>query len=193
MGSTELKYILIAGLIILFSGCLQQNASHDIAVDQKMENVPVQTESSVKKTTIEKISDELNMLNANGWNKLVNEIGRPKATTVLWYHVRKKYSVDTKVVFGNPNKLNSCLAILASKGGKSSYPKIKIKGVEYYVIDTQIPAIISNFKYGDMFDDPDKSTDYLSSYFRLKKADLDKVEQWTKETGVAIEYTDYSR
>ncbi len=52
-----------------------------------------------------------------------------------------------------------------------------------------VPAIVSDSKYGDMFDDLWKT--YLPyNYFRLFPEDIDAVEQWTKETGVTIRCSD---
>jgi len=95
------------------------------------------------------------------------------------------------MVFGNPNKLNSAIAIMVSKGGESDFPKIRIKGEEYYIIDPKTPAIVGEFKYGDMFDDPGGSNNFLASNFRLQQKDLDKIKQWVRESGVTIRYSDF--
>ena len=87
-------------------------------------NTLVQTDS-VKTITIERISDEMDMLRSKGWGELSGQLGRAKTTTLIWYHIKKNYNIDTKIVFGNPNKLDSSIAILVSKGGREYTAKDK--------------------------------------------------------------------
>ena len=179
--------ILTIIIIMMVSSCLQDKTSAGVQVSQVLQT-PVQTEAP--KTAIESVSGELNMLNSKGWTKLAEQLGRPRTTALLWYHLKTKYSIDTKVAFGNPKKLDAAIAIAASAGGDSPFPKIIVKGVEYYIIDPMTPAVAGEFKYGDMFDDPGNT--YLSySYFRLFPEDIDIIKQWVKETGVTIIYTDF--
>ena len=116
------------------------------------------------RTGIEGVSDELERLRSNGWSDLAYELGRSKTTTVLWYHLRTRCAVDPKVVFGSPRKLDSAVAIQADERGET-FPTITIKGVDYYLIDPTVPEIVTEFKYGDIFDDP--GNNYLASHFRL--------------------------
>ncbi len=113
------------------------------------------------------------MLKSKGWNNLAAQLGRPKTATLLWYHLRASYAVDAKVVFGNPNKLDAAVAIPMSES--TSLSRVSVKGADYYIIDPMIPEIVTEFKYGDMFDDPGGGNNYLASHFRLDKADMDKI------------------
>ncbi|MCZ7357268.1 MAG: hypothetical protein O8C66_10295 [Candidatus Methanoperedens sp.] len=180
--------ILIFAASILISGCLQYKQA--IEAQDKPQT---QNKELIQIAPIEKISDELNLLQSKEWGRLAAKLGHPRATTLLWYHLRTTYSIDTKVIFGYPNKVNNAnLAIMVITGGNSSFPNINIKGVNYYIIDPMTPAIINDFKdfkYGDIFDDP--RNNYLSSYFGLYQEDASIIEQWNKETGVGIKYTDF--
>jgi hypothetical protein len=187
------KWILILSIIIFLSGCLEQKSPPETAQssDQSLQE-QVQT-SNVKTTTIERISDEMDMLNSKGWSKLSSDLGRTKTTTLLWYHIKSNYNIDTRIVFGNPNKLDTCIAILASKGGESSLPKVIIKGDEYYVINPSTPGIINEFKYGYLFNDPRGADNYLGGSFSLGKQDNEKIEQWMAQNGVIVSYTDLKK
>ncbi len=180
--------ILIILLIIFMSGCLSDKSATGAPNTQTLQS-QAQTGTVIQKAPIEQVSDELKMLNSKEWGKLAAQLGRPRATTLLWYHLKSTYSIDTKVVFGYPNKLNSALAIAVSTGGESSIPTITIKGIKYYIIDPTVPTFIGDFKYGDMFDDP--GNHYLFGNFRLNTDDTAIVEQWIGETGVQIKYTDF--
>ncbi|MCX9012086.1 MAG: hypothetical protein OIN66_13315 [Candidatus Methanoperedens sp.] len=179
--------IFISIIIILISGCLNNSATE--TQEDQGSQISAKAETAQKKA-IEKVSDELSVLNSKDWAKLAVQIGRPRATALLWYHLKTTYNVDTKVVFGNPKKLDAAVAIMESTGGTSPFPTTSIKGVKYYIIDPTVPAIIGEFKYGDLFDDPGNT--YLSySYFRLFPEDIEIVKQWMKESGVNIQYTDF--
>lgn len=184
------KSILLLIIIILLSGCLEQKSFPETAPspDQGLQE-QVQT-ASVKTIAIERISDEMDMLNSNGWPELSGELGRTKTTTLLWYHIKSNYNIDTRIVFGNPNKLETCIAILASKGGESSLPKVIIKGDEYYIINPSTPGIINEFNYGYLFNDPRGADNYLGGSFSLGKQDNEKIEQWMAKSGVTVSYTD---
>ncbi len=54
-----------------------------------------------------------------------------------------------------------------------------------------VPEFMGEFKYGDMFDDPGGSNNYLAGNFRLRQEDVDRVEKWMAETGARIEYSDF--
>jgi hypothetical protein len=149
---------------------------------------PVQNET-VKKNIMENVSDGLNNLSSKGWTELAEHIGRPRATTLLLSHLKTTYDIDAKIVFGSPKELDTAIAVREPSWGDTTFPTVKIKGVKYYIIDPMTPAIVSDFKYGDMFDDPRKT--YVPyNYFRLFPEDIDAVKQWTRETGVNIRYTD---
>ena len=179
------KYLAILILVILMSGCIDKNKTVTSI------NTTLPTSEKIKisenKSSIEKISDELELLKSKNWNNLASQIGRPKATTLLWYYLKKKYNTDTKIVFGSPNKLDSSVAIIYNGENK---PKIKIKGVDYYIIDPMVPEFLSKFNYGDMFDDPGVSGNYLVSNFRLSIEDFQIIKEWINDKGIKIEYSD---
>lgn len=180
--------IFISIIIILISGCLNDKPAAETQENQESQ-ISAKAETA-QKEAIEKVSDELSILNSKDWAKLAVQLGRPRATALLWYHLKTTYNIDTKVVFGNPKKLDAAVAIMESTGGASAFPTTSIKGVKYYIIDPTVPAIIGEFKYGDLFDDPGNT--YLSySYFRLFPEDIEIVEQWMKESGANIQYTDF--
>ncbi len=186
------KWIVFLSIIVLLSGCLEQRSVPETNPStERYLNTLVQADS-FKTIAIERISDEMDMLRSKGWGELSGQLGRTKTTMLLWYHIKKNYNIDTKIVFGNPNKLDSCIAILASKGGESTLPKVSIKGDEYYVINPSTPGIINEFKYGYVFDDPRGADNFLGGSFFLKKSDHDRIEQWMGKSGVTVSYTDFT-
>jgi len=186
------KWIVFLSIIVLMSGCLQQGSVQGTELSNEQDlHSSLQTQSG-KTITIERISDEMNMLNSNGWGELSGQLGRTKTATLLWYHIKKNYNLETKIVFGNPNKLDSSIAILASIGGESTLPKINIKGDDYYIINPSTPGIIPEFKFGSVYDDPRSANNYLQGYFGLKKSDHDLIEQWMAKSGVTVTYSDFT-
>jgi hypothetical protein len=181
--------ILISISIILISGCLQDSSATGTQNNQTLQT-PVRTET-VTKIPIEKVSGELNMLNSKDWGKLASQLKRPRTTTLLWYHLKKTVGFEPKVVFGAPDKLNTAIAIPVKQGGNSTIPKIRIKGVEYYIVDPTMPSIISEFDYGYMYDDPGSVPSAFFNDFRLNTEDIGIVERWMKETGASLSYTDF--
>lgn len=184
------KLIVILSIIVLLSGCLEQSSGTETKTSTE-QDLNIQTDS-VKTTTIERISDEMDMLGSKGWGELSGQLGRSKTTTMLWYHIKKNYNIDSKIVFGNPNKIDSSIAILVSNGGESTLPKISIKGAEYYIINPSTPGIINEFKYGYVFDDPRGADKFLQGSFALRKLDHDIIEQWMRGSGVTVSYTDFT-
>ena len=180
--------ILILIIFIIFSGCLQEKPASG-AIENPEAATPKVT--PVPGTPIERISNELDMLNSEGWGTLEAQLGRPRSTTLLWYHLKKIIGFEPKVVFGNPDKLKTALAIPVKMGGDTTLPKIKIKGVEYYVIDPVTPAIVSQFDFGYVYDDPGSVAPGFFNNFRLNTDDIAIVEEWIKETGVSLSYTDF--
>ncbi len=180
--------ILISIVFILISGCLQDKQA-SAAIDNK--TTPTPTHTPLPSTAIERISNELDMLSSKGWGNLESRLGRPRSTTLLWYHLKKIVGFEPKVVFGNPDKLKTALAIPVKTGGNSTFPVIKIKGVNYYIIDPVTPAVVSDFDYGYMYDDPGSVAPGFFGNFRLNTDDNAIVEQWMKETGVSLYYTDF--
>ena len=184
------KYIVLLTMIVLLSGCLEQKSNPKTeSLSEQVLQTPVQTEP-VKAILIERISNELDMFRSKGWGELSGQLGRTKTTTLLWYHIKSNYNIDTRIVFGNPNKLDSSIAILSSKGGESSLPKVIIKGDEYYVINPSTPGIINEFNYGYIFNDPRSADNYLGGSFSLGKQDNEIIEQWMAQSGVKVSYTD---
>ena len=184
----DMVFIVVTIIIVIIMSVFLQNNFATGALNGQTQQTPVQN-GTLKKNTIENISGELNNLSSKGWAKLAEHIGQPRATTLLWYHLEATYDIDAKIVFGSPEKLNTVIAIKEPLWGESPFPTVEIKGVKYYIIDPMVPAIVSDSKYEDIFDDPWKT--YLPyNYFRLFPEDIDAVEQWTKETGVTIRYSD---
>lgn len=97
----------------------------------------------------------------------------------------------TTMVFGNANKLNTAIGIPIKMGGDSSFQKIKIKGVDYYIIDPMIPELVSEFDYGYIYDDPGSVMPGFFNNFRFNTDDVALVEIWMSETGVTLSYTDF--
>ena len=176
-------------LIILVSGCLTEN--RDSSPTEHVTKVPAPSDTILKdRTTMERISDDLGTLRSKDWSGLASQLGRPKAAALMWYHLRTSYGVDTKLLFGSPNKLDSAIAIQV-KNESDTLPRIKIKGIDYYVINPMLPEFMGEFKYGDMYDDPGGGNNFLASYYRLRQEDLDRVEKWMMETGAKVEYSDF--
>jgi hypothetical protein len=187
------KWIVILSIIILISGCLEQKSLLETTSSPEQDIQKVVQTPTVKTIAIERISDEMDMLNSKGWSQLSGELGRTKTTTLLWYHIKSNYNIDTRIVFGSPNKLDSCIAILASKGGESSLPKIVIKGDEYYIINPSTPGIINEFNYGLLFFDPRGADNFLVGSFSLRLQDNEIIEQWMAQNGVTVSYTDFKK
>ncbi len=191
------KQFLFAGIIILFfiivalmAGLLQGTPAASPLHEQQT-SATSQKNEIVPKTTMDIVSDELSMLKSNDWGKLAADLKRPRTTTLLWYHLKKLIGFEPKVVFGNANKLNTALAIPVKMGGNSSYPVIKIKNVDYYIIDPVTPEIVSEFDYGYIFDDPGSVMPGFFNDFRFNTDDVALVEMWMSETGVKLSYTDF--
>lgn len=186
------KWIVILSIIVLLSGCLEQSLGKETKSPTEQDLNILGKTDSVKTITIERISNEMDMLRSKGWGGLSGQLGRSKTTTMLWYHIKKNYNIDSKIVFGNPNKIDSSIAILVSNGGESTLPKISIKGDEYYIINPSTPGIINEFKYGYVFDDPRGADNFLQGSFALRKSDHDIIEQWMRGSGVTVLYTDFT-
>ncbi len=180
---------LVIMLFVLISGCVQDK---QVAAATDSRIIPTPTRSSLPGTMIEKISNELGMLNSNGWNDLEKRLGRTRSTTLLWYHLKKFAGFEPKVVFGNQDKLKTALAIPVKMGGNATLPVIRIKGVDYYIIDPVTPAIVGEFDYGYIYDDPGSVPPGFFNNFRLNTDDIAIVEQWMRDTGVSLSYTDFS-
>ncbi len=187
--------LLFAGAIVLLlimavlTGGLLQGKPAPSHADQTA-SIPETTVTPEREKTMDKVSGELGMLKSKGWSKLASDLKRPRTTTLLWYHLKKLIGFEPKVVFGNAKKLETALAIPLKMGGDSSFPVIKIKGVDYYIIDPVTPEIIGEFDYGYVYDDPGSVMPGFFNDFRLNTEDLAIVEQWMSETGVSLSYTD---
>jgi hypothetical protein len=183
------SFVLFLLMILLMSGCLNEKPVS--AQQDQTSIVPKTTEIVIPRTTMDKVSNELSMLSSKGWSTLASDLGRPRTTTLLWYHMKKLIGFEPKVVFGNANKLNTALAIPVKMGGDSTFSKIKIKGVDYYIIDPTIPEIVSAFDYGYIYDDPGSVMPGFFNNFRFNTDDVAIVELWMSETGVSLSYTDF--
>ena len=180
--------ILIVIMFILTSGCLQDKSAS--GAPNEVTQTPAATERAWT-TAIERVSIELDLLNSEGWSTLAGDLNRPRTTTLLWYHLKKIIKYEPKVVFGNPDKMNTALAIPVKTGGNSTFPVMRIKGVDYYIIDPVTPEIVSEFDYGYMYDDPGSVPPGFFNDFRLNTDDIAIVEQWMKDTGASLYYTDF--
>lgn len=180
--------ILIIMIFIFISGCLQDQKAEG-AIDTPITLTPINT--PIPNTVIEKVSNELEMLNSKDWSGLEKQLGRTRSTTLLWYHLKKLVGFEPKLVFGNPDKLKTAIGIPIKMGGETKFPKIMIKGVEYYIIDPITPAIVGQFDYGYVYDDPGSVAPGFFNDFRLNTDDIAIIEQWMKETGVSLSYTDF--
>ena len=178
--------LLIIITFIFISGCLQNEKAAGAT-----DTLATPTQTPIPATVIEKISNELELLDSKGWSDLEKQLGRTRSTTLLWYHLKKLVGFEPKVVFGNPDKLKTALAIPVKMGGETTLPKIKIKGVEYYIIDPITPAIVSQFDYGYVYDDPGSVAPGFFNNFRLNTDDIAIVEKWIRDTGVSLSYTDF--
>jgi hypothetical protein len=185
----DMVFIVVTIIMVMIISIFLQDNFVTGAQSDPIQLTPVQKET-VKKNIMENVSDGLNNLNSKGWTELAEHIGRPRATTLLLYYLKTTYDIDAKIVLGSPKELDTAIAIKEPSWGDAPFPTVKIKGVKYYIIDPMMPAIVSDFKYGDMFDDPGK-TSLPYNYFRLFPEDIEAVGQWTKETGVAIRYTEF--
>ncbi len=196
MTTAKQKQFIFTGVIVLFFiiailiGGLLQDKPASSKPDQTS-TPPKTIETPPPKTTIEKVSDELEMLKSKGWGTLASDLKRPRTTNLLWYHLKKLTGFEPKVVLGNADKLNCALAIPVKMGGNSSYPRIKIKEVDYYIIDPEIPEIVSEFDYGVIYSDPGSVLPGLFPYFRFNTDDLALVQMWKSETGVNLSYSDF--
>ncbi len=185
------KYVIVLFFIMIvsMSGCLQEKPAS--SQQDQTSTVLATTQSALPETTMDKVSNELSMLNSKGWGKLASDLKRPRTTTLLWYHLKKLIGFEPKVVFGKANKLNTALAIPVKMGGNSTFPIINIKGVDYYIIDPVTPEIVSEFDYGYIFDDPGSVMPGFFNDFRFNTEDVALVEMWMSETGVNLSYTDF--
>ncbi len=181
--------VLLLIMALLMGGLLQGKPAQSRA-NQTTTGITETTGTPEQKTTMDKVSGELGMLKSKGWSNLASDLKRPRATTLLWYHLKKLTGFEPKVVFGNANKLETAIAIPLRMGGDSSFPVIRIKGVDYYVIDPVTPEIIGEFDYGYVYDDPGSVMPGFFNDFRLNTDDLTIVEQWMSDTGVSLSYTD---
>jgi hypothetical protein len=184
----DMVFIVVTIIMVIIMSVFLQGDFATGAQSDQIQQTTVQNEI-IEENIIMNVSGELNNLSLKGWTKLAEHIGRPRATTLLWYHLKATYDIDAKIVFGSPNELDTAIAVKEPSWGDTSFPTVNIKGLRYYIIDPMVPSIVSDFNYGDMFDDPGRT--YLPyNYFRLFPEDIDAIEQWTKETGVDIRYTD---
>ncbi len=181
--------VLLFIIVILMSGLLQEKS--DSSKRDQTSTTLKTIETPHPKTTMEMVSDELEMLRSKGWSTLASDLKRPRTTNLLWYHLKKLIGFEPKVVLGNADRLNTALAIPVKMGGNSSFPRIKIKGVDYYIIDPVIPQIVSEFDYGYVYDDPGSVMPGLFPYFRFNTEDIALVEIWMSETGVNLSYSDF--
>ncbi len=197
MMTEKQKQLVIAGVIVLFfimvalmSGLLHEKPASSLQQEQQTPASPQQNETIIPKTTMDKVSSELSMLKSNGWGKLAEQLKRPRTTSLLWYHLKKTIGFEPRVVLGKADKLNTALAIPVKMGGRSTFPIINIKDVDYYIIDPVTPEIIGEFDYYYVVSDPGSVPDGYFNAFRLNMDDLVIVEQWMSETGVSLRYTD---
>jgi hypothetical protein len=177
-------------MVALMVGLLQETPSVSSRQEQQTSAPTQNNETVLPKTTMDKVSSELSMLNSKGWGTLAEQLKRPRTTALLWYHLKKTIGFEPRVVMGKADQLNTALAIPVKMGGTSAFPIINIKDVDYYIIDPVTPGIIGEFDYFYVVSDPGSVPDGLFYAFRLNTDDLAIVEQWMSETGVNLRYTD---
>lgn len=197
MVTEKQKQVIFAGVIVLvfimvafMAGLLQEKPASSSQQEQQTSATSQINETILPKTTMDKVSNELSMLNSKGWGTLAEQLKRPRTTTLLWYHLKKTIGFEPGVVLGKADKLNTALAIPVKMGGASTFPIINIKDVDYYIIDPVTPGIIGEFDYSYVVSDPGSVPDGYFNTFRLDTDDLTIVEQWMAETGVSLRYTD---
>lgn len=197
--------------IIIFSGCvgmndnrLSENTDYPADTIYKPEYNQVQTPIPTLdpitsgNLLIDNISHDLENFNKEGWNKLyeTNEFDCSRMTTFMWDHFRKKYKLASKIIVA-PDREHAWLAISVEDAGKTDrYLNWTIRGVDYYFIESTVPAVVifeKDVYFGDkwyssneefyttrifMADDPSEANELAgiwSTEFRLTKPDLDKL------------------
>jgi hypothetical protein len=197
--------------IIIFSGCVgisdnrqSENTDHPADTRYKPEYNQVQTAIPTlnpitsRNLLIDNISRDLETFNKKGWNKLyeTNEFDCSRMTTFMWDHIRKKYKLSSKIIVA-PDREHAWLAIRVKDAGKTDrYLNWTIRDVDYYFIESTIPAVVIYEKdvyFGDKWyssneefyttrifvaDDPSEANEIAgrwSTEFRLTKPDLDKL------------------
>lgn len=147
---------------------------------------------------IDNISRDLENFNKEGWNELyeTNEFDCSRMTTFMWDHLRKKYKLASKITVA-PDREHAWLAIRVNDAGKTDrYLNWTIRGIDYYFIESTVPAVVIYEKdvyFGDnwyssneefyttrilMADDPSEANEFAgrwSTEFRLTKPDLEKL------------------
>ncbi len=91
----EVVVILVLTATVLMSGCIQDKPATAAPDDQKL--VTSAPTENIPGTTIERVSNELDMLNSKGWNRLAVQLNRPRTTTLLWYHLKKTIGFEPKI------------------------------------------------------------------------------------------------
>jgi hypothetical protein len=189
--SEILVSIFLIFTVLFTSGCLQQKAAGTVLITPTPMIEKIKDPDLIEnpKTEIEKISNEIDTLKFKGWDRISSRLGRTKSTTLLWNHIKKTYNIDTRMVFGNPNKLETVIAIPVKSAGDSKFPIVRIKSDDFYIIEPMTPVFLGEFNYGYMFDDP--SSNYLEyGSFRLTMDDIDYVKTWGDENGIDLKYGD---
>jgi len=218
--------VLFFVLLISVSGCIepsflteQDTPFHKNPVITEPANVPTTTgtmattetkTTAVPKLTekndllIDRISKNLTFYYDRKWNTLyqADELDCSRMSTYFWDYIRKNFKVAPKIIVSYERQ-HAWLALKVSDVGNSTeYSHWKIKGSDYYFVESTIPKVVApdnrKFLINDreytsdefynasvyVFDTPLEANDFQASVsslggwnqeFRLKKGDLDKI------------------
>jgi len=160
--------------------------------------VSIQTTESYGNLPIDNISRDLDNFHDNGWQKLYegNEFDCSRMSTYMWDYIRTKYKIAPKIFLSNEREHAWVALRVLDVGDTDRYQHWKIKGIDYYFLESTYPNIvknIQNYKMGnhiyassidfyttrfDVADDPQEANDIAGKWsreFRLIKSDLDKL------------------
>lgn len=164
------------------------------------------TKAGSSELLIDRISTNLSYLYNKKWNSLYqeDELDCSRMSVYLWDYIRANYHVAPKIVVSYQRQ-HAWLALRVSDVGNSSnYIRWNTRGVDYYYLEATIPRIVvddnQRFLINDqtytsaqfydatvyIFDTPQDANDFhaenswsrgWNQEFRLKKADMDKIER----------------
>ena len=215
--------ILFVILLISVSGCIeppsiteQETSSQKDSVITEHTTVPTTTGTLATTTTaasvlnensdllIDRISINLTSYYDRKWNTLyqADELDCSRMSTYFWDYIRSNFKVAPKIIVSYERQ-HAWLALKVSDTGNSTeYSHWKIRGSDYYFVETTIPKIVApdnrKFLINDreytsdefynasiyVFDTPLGANDFQASVsslggwnqeFRLKKGDMYKI------------------
>lgn len=212
--------ILFLVFLISVSGCIEP--SYLTEQDNPFQQKPVITEPATFPTTtvttpttlpviseksdllIDRISKNLTFFYDRKWNTLyqADELDCSRMSTYFWDYIRTNFKVAPKIIVSYERQ-HAWLAIKVSDVGNSNeYSHWKIKGVDYYFVESTIPKVVAPDNRKFLINDREYTSDefYNASVyvfntpldannfqagvsslggwnqeFRMKKGDLDKI------------------